>query len=234
MTESGGAPRRGSWRVGTVLVLATLCLPGVAVSQGRGGGVGGHPGHSSGHRAELIGYGGWRWTSSIDATINTMEGPRSGNFDLENSGFYGFAADIAVESETQMRLSWERQDTKAVLRSQGESAETEAAVEYWHIGAVQGVRQGNLLPYGMVTLGGTRYIFEEPGDVWKFSIILGGGAKLFLNDKVGLLAQVRLPFTFLSGGFGFSTGSDGATATIVGTGIVQFDVGLGVMVLLGS
>ena len=89
--------------------------------------------------------------------------------------------------------------------------------------------QGNVMPYGLFSLGGTRYA-ESGGadDIWKFSVILGLGAKVYMSEKIGLLVQGRMPFTFTGGGIGIGTGG----ASIVGTGIAQFDIGAGLMILM--
>jgi hypothetical protein len=90
------------------------------------------------------------------------------------------------------------------------------------------------MPFGMVTLGGVKYSFDQLGyeDMWKFSMILGLGAKFYVNEKIALRVQGRMPFAFLGSSVGFGVGTGGAYAGVSGYGIAQFDVSIGLAILL--
>ena len=100
-------------------------------------------------------------------------------------------------------------------------------VEYWHVGAVGGMRNGNVMPYTSLTLGTTRYILDY-GDEWKFSIILSVGAKVYLNERIGLMVGGQMPFTFTNAFLGIGTGG----MSIGGTGIVQLDLVAGLIIAI--
>jgi hypothetical protein len=179
-------------------------------------------------RFELVGYGAYRWTVSIDASV----GSTRGEVDIADSGIWGIALDINVPPPNmQIRLAYDRQDSKFQYRTALPTVESDGSVEYLQIGTVKGVRRGNLLPFGLVTLGGTRYA-DDSGDEWKFSVVLGLGAKMYVSDKIGIIAQARMPYTFLSSGLGVGVGTGGVSAGITGWGLAQFDVGAGIMILL--
>jgi len=180
------------------------------------------------HRFELVPYGGYRWTSSIPAS----RGLTTGEFDIKDSGFYGIALDINTpQPESQIRLAWDHQDSKMQYRSRGTTEEVDATVDYLQIGALRGVRNGAALPYGLVTLGATRYA-DNRADAWKFSIVLGLGAKYYVSDRIGIMAQARLPLTFLNTGLAIGIGTGGSNVAVTGTGVTQIDVGGGIMILL--
>jgi len=137
-------------------------------------------------------------------------------------------------------LLWTRQDTEAVFKGGGVPSNidpnTPMIVEYWHIGALQGAQNGQVMPYGKFTLGGTRYAPDRPGisDEWQFSVILGIGAKIYPSEKIAIRLEGTMPWTFTNGGVGLGIGSGGASLYVGGNGIAQFTLALGVNILLGS
>jgi hypothetical protein len=184
------------------------------------------------HRLELLGYGGYLWSSSIDAYYGT----EYGSLDIKSGTIWGIEADVSVRPGAQMVLLYSRQDSELGFTRGGgrDDLTSDIAVEYWHIGGMSGVQRGNIMPFGMFTLGGTRFIpkFEgASGDEWKFSILLGVGAKIYVNERIGLRVQGRLPWVILSGGAAIGCGSGGCFTSFGGSGIVQADVSGGLFVM---
>jgi hypothetical protein len=178
-------------------------------------------------RIELIPHAGYAWTFEREAYYGAF----TGKLDIKDSGFWGIAADIPVRPDKQIRLLYRRQDSEIVFRRYGGgSYEQDLATEYYHIGGVGGIRRGNVLPYGLLTLGGTRYA-NELDDIWKFSMIFGLGAKVY-GERFGFMAQASFPFTVTEGGGYISVGSGGLYTTVGGTGIGQFDLSAGLIVRL--
>jgi len=183
------------------------------------------------HKVEITPFGGYVWTVSRSFS----DGINRGDLDIKSSGFYGIALDLNVKPGTQLELLYQRQDSDLTFKSGGfKETLTDLAVEYWHIGAVGGIRRENVQPFTGLTLGGTRYDFKTAGfeDMWKFSVILQLGAKLYINERIGLRLQGRMPYTFLSGGVGLGCGTGGCYTSVGGTGIAQFDVSAALMILL--
>lgn len=176
-------------------------------------------------RVDIIPMGGYVWTVSQSATYTGF----GGDMDIESDGFWGIALDIYKIPVMQVRLLYRRQDSQLVFKRAGGITEDlgDIAVEYWHIGAVKGIQKGNVKPFTTLTLGGTRYVFDD-GDDWKFSLILGLGAKVHINEKLGLMFTGQMPFTFTSAFLGIGTGG----LSIGGSGIVQFDLAAGVVITL--
>lgn len=176
------------------------------------------------HKFEIIPMGGYVWTVSQSATYTG----HGGDFDLKNSGFWGIAVDINAKPGVQARLLYRRQDTEVTWKQAGITENLgDIAVEYWHVGAVGGMTKGNIMPYTSLTLGGTRYVLDNE-DSWKFSIILSLGAKVFLNDRIGLMVGGQMPFTFTDAFLGIGTGG----MSLGGTGIIQLDLVAGLIIAI--
>jgi hypothetical protein len=174
-------------------------------------------------RFEIIPMGGYVWTVSQGATYRGF----AGDIDLESNGYWGVAVDINVHPFMQGRLLYRRQDTKLIFRRAGGVTEDlgDMAVEYWHIGGVKGITKGNVKPFTSLTLGGTRYV-SGGEDNWKFSVLISLGAKIYLNERIGLMVAGQMPFSFTGAWLGIGTGG----ASLGGTGIAQFDVTAGLTV----
>lgn len=178
-------------------------------------------------RADIIPFYGYAWTFSHDYYYGLV----AGTFDLKDTGYFGVNVDVNVRPGSQVRLMYRRQNTDIQFRSLTTNKSISGAVEYWQIGGLTGMQRNNMLPYGMVTLGATRYMAQSE-DVWKFSMILGLGAKVYTQGKLGVEIQGSLPFTFVSGGGSISFGSGGVYTSIGGSGLGQIDVSAGLVISL--
>ena len=213
-----------------VLAAAVLAvLPGVAAAQQR------RSGATQPHRFEITPYAAYSWTFARDFYY----GPTLGRLDVSDSGVWGIALDynMPYKPGSQIELLYSRQDSDlefegASLGAAGRRS-ADLSVEYWHIGGLYGQRRGQVFPFGVLTLGGTRFASKDFNeDIWKFSIIFGFGAKLYAGERFGLRIQGRFPFSIMSGGGAVGCGSGGCYTSVGGTGLGQFDVGGGVMLLL--
>ncbi|MCK5407661.1 MAG: outer membrane beta-barrel protein [Candidatus Krumholzibacteria bacterium] len=185
------------------------------------------------HQFEITPFGGYSWTFSRRVNLGFPVN-QSGDLDFTSSPFWGVELDITLQPGAQLALLYSRQDTDLTFKSGGlKKNVTSMSVEYFQVGAVGGVKQGNILPFGMMTLGATRFAYDTPGqgDTWKFSMIFGLGAKIYATDRIGLRVQARLPFTLVSGGAGIGCGFDGCYTTVGGSGIAQFDVSAALMLM---
>jgi hypothetical protein len=190
------------------------------------------------HKAEILVYGGYRWTWSRNVGI--------GDLDLKNTGFWGVAIDFNLHPAAQLEILYDRQETDWTLKRGGVTSTLgPTSVEYLQIGAVKGIQKGKVKPFGSMSLGATRYglsgEYTDPVDgskysvdesAWKFSIIFGFGAKIYASERIGIRAQARLPYTFLNTGLGVGCGFGGCGATVGGTGIAQFDLSAGLFIMI--
>jgi hypothetical protein len=181
------------------------------------------------HKFELGAHGGYVWTFSQDAYYGYPYAYAGGDVDIKDSGMFGFTGDFVVRSDAQVELLYNRQNSTLTFEQYGTGVKTDVgsmATEYFHIGGLGGRRKGKSFPYGMFTLGATRYSTDYPDvdDEWRFSMILGLGAKYYPGGRLSLRVQGRLPVTFGDGGYGTWCGGGGCYTSVGGAGYTQFDV----------
>lgn len=184
------------------------------------------------HRIEILGYGGYSWSNAIDMYYGAV----IGEADVKSGEIWGIEADVNVRPGAQLVLLYNRQDSELTFKSQTGLADFagDVAIEYWHIGGMGGVQRGNIMPFTMFTLGGTRIIpeFDETSeDEWRFSILLGIGAKIYINERMGLRVQGRLPWVMINSSAAVGCGSGGCFSMVGGSGIVQADVSGGLFIM---
>ncbi|MEJ2720500.1 MAG: hypothetical protein P8181_05090 [bacterium] len=131
------------------------------------------------HKIEITPMGGYVWTASREGYFNNV----LGNVDLESNGYWGIAVDITLPKPgAQLELLYRRQDTEMTWKPKGGLKQTisDTGVEYWQIGMVGGMKNGNVMPYSVVTLGASRFDFKDSDldDEWKFAMTFGLGAKI--------------------------------------------------------
>jgi hypothetical protein len=103
------------------------------------------------------------------------------------------------------------------------------------VGAPQGFPRGKVTPFTGLTLGATSL---DPQGVaglsteWKFSFAFNAGAKIYLNDRIGIRLNGRLLASFLDVGAGMWLGTGGASVGITGTALWQWDLGGGLIIRL--
>jgi len=214
-----------NWKTTIVLIVGFLILASpVWAQQDSSGTVASKPKQTKAPRIDIIPMGGYVWTLSQSATYNL----NSGDIDIKSGAFYGIAFDIYAVPYMQIRLLYRRQDSQLTFKQAGTTNDVgDIAVEYWHIGAIKGIPKGKVTPFSGLTLGGTRYVTDLEDD-WKFSIILSLGAKIHLNEKIGLMVAGQMPFSFTGAFVGVGTGG----VSLGGTGIAQFDVAAGLVITL--
>ena len=162
----------------------------------------------------------------------------SGDLNVRDTGMYGIMLDLSIHPEMQIEFYYSRSDTRAdFVEFRGPTYKlTDMSVNYFQIGALRQVKKmNNIVMYGVGSLGAT--LFSPSGesynetpidyyyeDWWLFSLTFGGGAKIFLSEKIGLRFEGRLmmPITWAGGGF------------MVGTGGSGFYLGGGSAILQGS
>ena len=175
-------------------------------------------------RLDIIPMGGYVWTVSQSATYQAS----SGDVDIKDGGFYGLAVDIYAVPYMQIRLLYRRQDSQVTWKQFGTTEDLgDVAVEYWHVGAVKGFQKGKVKPFSALSLGGTRFAYDA-GDNWYFSVLVSLGAKIYLNDRIGILGSGQMGISFTDAFAGIGTGG----VSIGGTGITQFDLTAGLIITL--
>lgn len=161
----------------------------------------------------------WGKLSTVRADIN-----------IKASAAWNFTLDIQGPVGMQIELLYNRQDTFVEAKEIVTGIRTklfDVGVNYFQVGVLRGLPQGNILPYGVFTMGATYFDPKDRtySDEWRFSITFGLGLKYYASERVGvrLGANLLLPITWGGGGIFCGTGgcSTGITA---GSSIVQGNV----------
>jgi hypothetical protein len=215
-------------RLTTALVLTAIVVPTQAAAQYRRPPQRAMP-QPMMHQVEITPWAGYAWTISRRVTYLDS----TGDLDIGSGPAWGVEVDVNLHAGAQLALSYSRQDSKFSYKSSGVKTDvSDLSVEYFQIGGIGGVRQGKVLPFGMVTLGASRFAFKDiraADDLWKFSIVLGLGAKVYASERIGLRVQATLPWTMMSGGAGIGCGYGGCYTTVGGVGVAQFLATAGLM-----
>lgn len=189
-------------------------------------------GASAERKIELGVNGGYVWTWAREVYV----GATIGELDVKDTGYWGITLDYNVQQDKQLELMYRRQDSQLTYKPAlfPQTTLADVAVEYWQIGGLGGVRRGDVMPYGLFTVGATRFIPKNTpyNDEWRFSMIFGLGVKKYMGERMGIRLQTQLPFTWIDGGGSVTCGGGGCITTVGGSGIGQIDVGGGVFLKL--
>ena len=180
----------------------------------------------------------WGW--QVNGDVNGYYG----KVVIDDASSLGISLQYALRPGTRLELLWLNSTTSAHINSYTIDFQStrpfSVGINYFQLGAVQGMRRGMFEPFGGATLGAVWYapskIEEVTGasyyasDTWRFSFTLGGGANLFLSPALALRLHARLlvPVYFAGGGFYVGTGGSGATVN-AGIPAVAADFGVGLV-----
>lgn len=170
---------------------------------------------------ELTGMYGYQFGGGLDSY--------DGKLTIQDSDNMMFSIDVPIRYGMMVELSYTRQSTSLKLKERGTnitSKLTDLALEYYQIGAIKGLPQGKVVPFGQFSLGATRFhpTGSKYSDTWTFSVTLGLGAKIHINDRFGLRLQANMLIPMRFSGVGFWFGTGGASAGMTADGFLQGNV----------
>ncbi len=185
-------------------------------------------------RLELTAFGGWEVSS--DVTTST------GSIQIDDAPGYGVALDWALAPGQQAELLWVYSATDARLRGTIPGAQGSSSFpvdsHYLQLGGTYAVSRGTVEPFVSGSLGAALYLpgtiqldgggTLAPAATWRFAFTLGGGAKIWLGDRIGLRLQARLLAPVFFSGAAFYSGPGGSALTVsAGIPYVQGDFSAG-------
>jgi hypothetical protein len=189
-------------RIRAVIFFAVFLIAGLAMSpSARAAGF------------EITPFAGHTWGGDFtDAVTGKTIG-------MDDTASYGIMLDFNQAEDTWIELYFSRQQTSLKLDQGTFPSSTpllNVDVEYFHVGGTYGEASGKVKPFVVGTFGVTHMTPKEEGldSVTKFSLSLGGGVKLFVNDRVGLRLEGRW-FGTLFDGSGEAFCANGACAVKV-------------------
>ena len=185
-------------------------------------------------KVELSPFGGYMFGGKVKFY--------EGDLKVNDAANYGVALDVEVAPDTKLEVFWSQMSTTAEFNPYYgfdylAVEPFDVNVGYIQIGSVRELDKGNVRPFGSFTLGTTYFtpkntVYDQS---WKFSVTLGGGAKIMLSDRVGIRLQGRLMLPMFWGGAGFTVGTGGAGFSVgAGTSMVQGDFTGGLIIALGD
>jgi opacity protein-like surface antigen len=182
-------------------------------------------------RVEITPFIGYQFSGDVEGYY--------GEVNIDDDVSYGAILDYTVRRGAQLELSYSRQDTRAAFRpyAAGDIESMDVAIEYLQAGGLAEVQKGKARPFVSFTLGATHISTDATSfqgrsidDEWRFSMVLGGGVKIFPGERVGLRLQGHLLTTFLDSGGSMFCGTGGCSVGLFGAGILQGDVSGGLTI----
>jgi hypothetical protein len=154
-------------------------------------------------------------TPMFGYTFNGSYDAYRGKLDMKDDISYGGQLSFGMRSGNVLQLSYQRNEAKLnFIPYRGVTFPAEQfnmGAEHYQVGFVKELKQGTTVPFGLVSLGTTRY-FEKSGvfsDYWMFSGSIGGGVKRYFSERFGIKFQANLILPMELSGGGFFCGSYG-------------------------
>jgi len=154
-------------------------------------------------------------------------------FEVADAASYGLLLDFDLEPNKQIEVYMSRQNTQL---STNDSLFTpnplfDLTIDYYHIGGLYMLPEGDRVrPFVMGSFGLTR-MAPKPADLSvenRFSLSLGGGAKIFFTKNLGMRFDVRGIYTALDSSTEVFC-SGGCTIKLTSSGFVQTDISAALM-----
>lgn len=153
-------------------------------------------------------------------------------FEVQDAASFGLMLDFDTEPDKQIEVFLSRQATR--LTTTGTFTGNplfDLTIDYYHIGGLYMLPDfDRVRPFVSGTFGLTR-MAPDRADLTtenRFSLSLGGGAKIFLTKSVGLRFDVRGIYTALNADSSIFC-SGGCTIKVVSNGFVQTEVSAALM-----
>lgn len=187
------------------------------------------------HKVELTPFVGYMFGGEV----NVWDGSMSIKDDMN----YGLVLDFVLNRNTELEASYTRMDTELVYDEfkVGKRPIYSTSVNVWQFGGQYRFNpQETVRPFLSGTLGFTHYGVGEKldddapnvsSDTF-FSIVLGGGVKIFPSERIGIRLAGHLYSTILSSGGGFWCGTGGCGVGLSGWGFWQGDVQAGLTIAM--
>lgn len=194
---------------------------------------------------EITPFGGFQWNGSNEFSWPEGTAGRwyTGTFDMDHYGNYGLFVNIDMPARgTELELMWTGCASKGHWRSNSptyKSKSFDMYSNYWHIGTLKAIGDPNgmVSPFINTSVGATRLSAKDDyiNDEWFFSVSAGLGAKININDKIGIRFGGRFLVPVNFSGVGLSFGSGGSSVGAYGNvPLLQGDVHGGLIIKLGG
>jgi len=176
---------------------------------------------------EIAPFIGHRFGGSFEDSTNAI------GFEVADAASYGLLIDFDLEPNKQIEVYMSRQNTQLSTNDPLFTPNPlfDLTIDYYHIGGLYMLPEGDRVrPFVMGSFGLTRMTPKPAGlsAENRFSLSLGGGAKIFFTKNLGMRFDVRGIYTALdSSSEVFCSG--GCTIKLTSSGFVQTDISAALM-----
>jgi hypothetical protein len=176
--------------------------------------------------------------------LNSKAHYYQGTISVKDNPTYGLTIGVPLAYNLYGEFSYSRSDSKAdffATRPDYTDDSFEMASNYFMLSGAKQVGTDKVAGFGGLQLGAAWFDSKTSriNDVWRFAVGLGAGAKLYLNDRIGIRLQGRLllPIYFTGGGMYCGVGGGGSSCGVGVSStstIVQGDFTAGLIFQLGE
>jgi opacity protein-like surface antigen len=187
---------------------------------------------ASAQQAELTPHIGYKFGGGLSDYYTSRD------YDFDDSESYGvtFNYTLGLMGDTQLELSWSRQDT--AMEVTGFERDTfDLTIDYWQAG---GLKQWNedepLRPFVVGSIGAAHFSPDQAdlSSATRFAFALGGGVKILPGEHIGIRLQGKLYGTYASGGGGVICGGGGCSFGFGGNVMWQAEFSAGLIIAFGD
>jgi hypothetical protein len=143
-------------------------------------------------RFEISPYAGYRWGGELDASDNALF---DRDVEVDDSETYGVRLNFALNQNFEIELLASHQPTQFTIGGDqlfgDERPLLGVDLETLHAGVLFQFGYGQLKPYGVMSLGMTRFDPEAGSSDDRWSGSFGGGVKLMVNRSLGFRFEGR-------------------------------------------
>lgn len=147
------------------------------------------PAAAQARRLELSPFAGYRWDGQVD------RGFFSSTVKVRDSSVFGVRLGFPMTDTFHLEVLASRQSTELERDDVffGEPDTSHVDIDSLHLGFLFQRGNGQVLPYGIFSLGASRIDppLQGSGDDLRFAASGGGGVKVFLNQHFGLRLEAR-------------------------------------------
>jgi len=181
---------------------------------------------ASAREFEITPFFGYQFGGSVE----TFYEGRYQDVDINDSENWGLMLNIGLSPTTQIELLYNTQDTKADANRFDDSLDLN--IDYWQVSLLWGFNPYEKVnPYIVFGIGGTWLRPDGFSSLSRFSGNFGGGAKIYLSDRIGIRLEGRFYGTYISSSTSYC---DPFWCYGYTNSLYQFDVSAGLIIRLGD
>ena len=183
---------------------------------------------------EIVPFTGYQFGGKIDYY--------EGKIKIYDGQNYGVSIFVPMQANIDLELNYTRLGSQITFSPHHVGSdyyyrESSVFTNYFQIGVLNKLRLPNekIIPFGSISLGATWFDTKDFGDMWMFSVVLGGGIKVMFSKWIGIIGRGRLMMPIQFGGVSFyaGTGGSGMSANS-NVAPIQGDFNLGLLLKLGK